>query len=81
MDNALQQRCIGSQEKSEGPRTSRPKTSNEPYASLQRHYHNLCDEFPDLFKEELGCLTFLKLEVKFKFDAKLVFSQDTPGSI
>ena len=33
----------------------------------------LCKEFPDLFREELGCLKDFKLEIAFKPDAKPVF--------
>ena len=46
-----------------------PATSGRTYAALQRDCHSLCDEFPDLFKDELGCLSDFELEVKFKFDA------------
>ena len=34
--------------------------------SIQRHCQKLCDEFPDLFESELGCLKEFELEMKFK---------------
>ena len=37
-----------------------------------------CDEFPDLFKQELGCLKDFELEVKFKTDAVPVIHQARP---
>ena len=36
------------------------------------------DEFPDLFKPELGCLEDFELEVKFKADAVPVFHKARP---
>nr|KAG5690992.1 hypothetical protein BaRGS_007339 [Batillaria attramentaria] len=75
VDNALGLKSIESQVKSEGAKESHPKTSSTAYASLQKDCHTLCDKFPDLFKEELGCLKDFELEVKFKSDAKPVFSQ------
>nr|KAG5691193.1 hypothetical protein BaRGS_010129 [Batillaria attramentaria] len=56
VDNALGLKSIESQVKSEGAKESHPKTSSSTYASLQKDCHTLCDKFPDLFKEELGCL-------------------------
>ena len=56
-----------------GLEAGHPATSDEPYVSLQRDCQNLCDEFPDLFKLELGCLTDFELEVKFKADAVPIF--------
>ena len=44
-----------------------------PDKQLQSECHKLCDEFPDLFKNKLGCLKDFELEVKFKPNAKLVF--------
>nr|KAG5706589.1 hypothetical protein BaRGS_028760 [Batillaria attramentaria] len=75
VDNALGLKSIESQVKSEGAKESHPKTSSTTYASLQKDCHTLCDKFPDLFKEELGCLKDFELEIKFKSDAKPVFSQ------
>nr|KAG5702836.1 hypothetical protein BaRGS_001918 [Batillaria attramentaria] len=81
VDNALGLKSIESQVKSEGAKESHPKTSSTTYASLQKDCHTLCDKFPDLFKEELGCLKDFELEVKFKSDAKPVFSQGKAGSV
>ena len=47
--------------------------SSQPDQVLQQACEQLCTEFPDLFKPELGCLKDFQLEVKFKPDAKLVF--------
>nr|KAG5697919.1 hypothetical protein BaRGS_026857 [Batillaria attramentaria] len=78
VDNALGLKSIESQVKSEGAKESHPKTSSTAYASLQKDCHTLCDKFPDLFKEELGCLKDFELEVKFKSDAKPVFHKARP---
>ena len=40
---------------------------------LQEQCRKVCDEFPDLFKPELGKLKDFELEVKFKEDAEPVF--------
>ena len=45
----------------------------KPDAALQEACRQLCQEFPDLFKAELGCLKDFELDVKFKADAKPVF--------
>ena len=55
-----------------------PATSDEPDVSLQRECQKLCDEFPDLFKLELGCLKDFELEVMFKADAVHVFHKARP---
>lgn len=78
VDNALRLRCLESQNLSEGAKTAYPKTFDEPYVSLQEHCRNLCDKFPDLFREGLGCSKDFKLEVKFKSDTKLVFCKAQP---
>nr|KAG5697301.1 hypothetical protein BaRGS_004967 [Batillaria attramentaria] len=78
VDNALGLKSIESQVKSEGAKESHPKTSSTTYASLQKDCHTLCDKFPDLFKEELGCLKDFELEIKFKSDAKPVFHKARP---
>nr|KAG5702950.1 hypothetical protein BaRGS_034723 [Batillaria attramentaria] len=75
VDNALGLKSIESQVKSEGAKESHPKTSSTTYASLQKDCHTLCDKFPDLFKEELGCLKDFELEVKFKSDAKPAYEE------
>nr|KAG5701139.1 hypothetical protein BaRGS_002615 [Batillaria attramentaria] len=78
VDNALGLKSIESQVKSEGAKEAHPKTSSTTYASLQKDCHTLCDKFPDLFNEELGCLKDFELEVKFKSDAKPVFHKARP---
>ena len=45
----------------------------QPDVSLQKACQQLCQEFPDLFKPELGCLKDFELEVKFKPDVKPIF--------
>eukprot|EP00731_Ephydatia_muelleri_P005288 Em0002g1464a len=45
----------------------------KPDMALQEECRQLCQEFPDLFKAELGCLKDFELDVKFKADAKPVF--------
>lgn len=46
---------------------------NTPHHTLRKACQQLCTEFPDLFKTELGCLKNFELEVAFKADAKPVF--------
>ena len=41
--------------------------------ALQKACQELCKEYSDLFKPELGCLEDFELEVKFKEDAKPVY--------
>eukprot|EP00731_Ephydatia_muelleri_P030921 Em0022g435a len=54
--------------------TIRPIFSDlKPDQALQKACKHLCQEFPDLFKPELGCLKDFQLEVKFKPDAKPIF--------
>ena len=45
----------------------------KPDHELQKACSQLCEEFPNLFKNELGKLKDFELEVKFKTDAKPVF--------
>ena len=45
----------------------------KPDRKLQAECRKLCEEFPHLFKPELGRLKDFELEVKFKPDAKLNF--------
>ena len=45
----------------------------KPDAALQRACRQLCQEYPDLFIAELGCLKDFQLDVKFKADAKPVY--------
>ena len=45
----------------------------KPDRELQKACSQLCEEFPNLFKNELGKLKDFELEVKFKADAKPVF--------
>ena len=44
-----------------------------PDLALENSCKKVCAEFPDLFKEELGCLKDFELDVKFKSGAKPVF--------
>ena len=48
---------------------------SKPNRKLQEDCKKLCNEFPELFKPELGKLKNCELEVKFKHDAKPVFSR------
>ena len=77
VDSALGLNSIESHSKSESA-VPHSTTSDDPYGSLQRDCHALCDVFPDLFKEELGSLKDFELEVKFKSDAKPVFHKARP---
>ncbi|ELU18213.1 hypothetical protein CAPTEDRAFT_213449 [Capitella teleta] len=45
----------------------------KPDAALQQACKNLCDKFPNLFKEGLGVMKNLELEIKFKDKVKSVF--------
>ena len=78
VDNALGLRSIESQAKRMGVEARHLATSDKPYVSLQRDCQKLSDEFPDLFKPELGCLKDFELEVKFKSDAVPVFHKARP---
>ena len=48
---------------------------SKPDRKLQEDCQKLCNEFPELFKLELGKLKDYELEDKFKHDAKPVFSR------
>ena len=72
VDNAIGLRSIESQAKRKGVESGHPVTSDEPYVSLQRDCQKLCDEFPDVFKPELGCLE------DFELDAVPVFRKARP---
>ena len=48
------------------------------YASLEQACNKICEEFPDLFKDELGCLKDFELDVKFKNDTRPVFHKVRP---
>ena len=50
----------------------------KPDVALQRACQGLCEEFPDLFKREIGCLEDFELEVKFKGDAAPIFCKPRP---
>ena len=41
--------------------------------ALQEACQRVCQDFPDLFKPELGCLKDLQLEIQFKPDSKPLF--------
>ena len=43
------------------------------FNELQKKCQNICKEFPSLFKRRVGCLRNVKLDIKFKFDAKPKF--------
>ena len=45
---------------------------------LQQACERLCDEFPDLFKPELGCLKDFELDIQFKNDASPIFCKPRP---
>ena len=51
-----------------------------PNEELQAACRQLCEEFPDLFKPELGTLKDVELEIKFKPDAQPVFRKLRPCS-
>ena len=44
-----------------------------PDISFQNACKKVCQEFPELWKSELGCLKDFELDVKFKSDAKPIF--------
>ena len=46
--------------------------------TLQQACEQLCQEYPDLFRSELGCLKDCELDVKFKPNAKPVFCKPRP---
>jgi len=56
-------------------------TLQKPDTHLQRSCQQLCAEFPDIFKKELGTLKDFELEVKFKPDAAPVFCKPRPVPI
>jgi hypothetical protein len=49
-----------------------------PDLTLQKDCKELCSTFPDIFKEELGCLKDYQLEINFKSTAKPVFCRPRP---
>ena len=53
-------------------------TMETPVGSLQKAYKQCCQEFPDLFMPELGCLKGFELEVKFKPEARPNFCKPRP---
>ena len=59
----------------EGPKKLSVKqlTTEFTVTSLQKASKHFCQEFPDLFKPELGCLKDFELEVKFKPKARPIF--------
>ena len=46
--------------------------------TLQQACEQLCQEYPDLFRSESGCLKDYELDVKFKPNAKPVFCKPRP---
>ena len=53
----------------------------KPDVSLQESCKRVCQQFPDLFKNELGTLKDFELEVKFKPDVSPVFHKPRPVPI
>ena len=51
---------------------------SESDASLRSACKQLCDESPDVFKNELGCLKDFKLDIKFRSDAVPIFCKPRP---
>ncbi|XP_014671627.1 PREDICTED: uncharacterized protein K02A2.6-like [Priapulus caudatus] len=49
-----------------------------PDRSLQTACQQVCDEHPEVFKRELGCLKDFELEVKFKRDSRPIFCRPRP---
>ena len=47
-------------------------TTESPDGSLQKACKQLFQEFPDLFKPELGCLNEFDKEVNFKPEVRLI---------
>ena len=45
----------------------------KPDVALQEACKRVCQDFPDLFKQELGCLKDFQLEIQFKPDSKPIF--------
>ncbi|GFO19341.1 transposon tf2-6 polyprotein [Plakobranchus ocellatus] len=50
----------------------------KPDTALQNSCKQLCSEFPDLLKKELGTLKDFELEIRFKPDAQRVFNKPRP---
>ena len=48
---------------------------------LRKKCKNLCDQFPDLWTPELGCLKEVELEVQFKANAQPIFRKARPVPI
>ena len=38
----------------------------------------MCQDFPDVFKQELGCLRDFELDIRFKNDTNLIFCKLRP---
>ncbi len=57
------------------------KVDVKPDLTLQKACKQLCSEFPDLFRPELGTFKDLELEVKFKPDSSPVFHKPRPVPI
>ena len=60
-------------ESSSGVHTVNTGPTPQPNIALQQACKQVCEDFPDLFKPELGCLKGVELEVQFKPDAKPKF--------
>ena len=46
--------------------------------TLQSTCEQMCQNFPDVFKPELGCLKDFELDIRFKNDTKPIFSKPQP---
>ena len=75
VDKVLGLKIIESQPKI---REAEKPNSSVSYVSLEQECLNTCEEFPELFKDELGCLKDFVLDVKFKADARPVFHKARP---
>ena len=61
-------------EGSNGAKTVLPILKDlKPDVALQEACKRVCQDFPDRFKQELGCLKDFQLEIQFKLDSKPIF--------
>lgn len=52
--------------------------SNQTAGAMQKACEQLCQEFPEIFEKELGCLKDFELDIKFKEDTKPKFCKPRP---
>ena len=76
---AIEELCISVDEVLHGTENSVLALRQSDDSSLKTSCIQVCGEFEDLFKPELGCLRDFELEVEFKDEAKPVFCK--PRSI